>query len=129
MDLPRVMHIDDEPDIREIALIALETVGGLSVVQCASGEEAIAMAPDWQPDVFVIDVMMPGMTGVETFHALRAMSQFSTTPMIFLTAKAQVGDLDILREVGADAVMTKPFDPMTLAERVIEVWRGTRPDG
>lgn len=129
MDLPRVMHIDDDPDIREITLIALETIGGLAVVQCTSGEEAVAMASDCRPDVFLIDVMMPGMTGVETLHALRAMSEFSMTPMIFLTAKAQVDDLESLRKVGADAVMTKPFDPMTLAERVIEVWRRARSGG
>lgn len=122
MALPKVLHVEDDPDIREIALIALETVGGLNVEQCSSGQEALERAPDLAPDLFLLDVMMPGMNGEETFLALRALPQFAATPAIFMTAKAQPVEVARLRELGADDVITKPFDPMTLAEQIIDIW-------
>jgi CheY-like chemotaxis protein len=121
-DLPKILHIEDDEDIREIALIALETVGGLEVIQCASGLEALARAAAIQPDVFLLDVMMPGMTGEETLSALRAMPAFAHTPAIFMTAKAQHSDVRRLLDQGALDVIIKPFDPMTLASQIVEIW-------
>lgn len=122
MGLPRVLHVEDDPDIREIALIALETVGGLEVAQCGSGQEALARAPELEPGLFLLDVMMPGMNGEETLLALRAIPQFANTPAIFMTAKAQPTEVARLRDLGALEVITKPFDPMTLADQLLEIW-------
>lgn len=122
MSLPKILHVEDDPDIREIALLALDTVGGLEVVQCASGQDALDCVADVAPDLFLLDVMMPGMNGEETFVALRAMPQFADTPAVFMTAKAQPSEVARLRELGADEVITKPFDPMTLAEQIVEIW-------
>lgn len=122
----KILHVEDDPDIREIALIALETVGGLTVDQCASGQEALDRAPGLAPDLFLLDVMMPGMNGEETFLALRAMSQFADTPAIFMTAKAQPPEVARLRQLGADEVITKPFDPMTLADQILDIWNRGR---
>ncbi|MFC2968154.1 response regulator [Acidimangrovimonas pyrenivorans] len=122
-ELPKVMHVEDDMDIREIALIALETVGGLDVVQCESGAQALEMAPVEKPDLFLLDVMMPGMSGDETLLALRQMPEFADTPAIFMTAKAQQSEVDRLLEMGALDVITKPFDPMTLAEEILAIWR------
>lgn len=122
-ELPKVMHVEDDMDIREIALIALETVGGLEVVQCESGAMALEMAPKEKPDLFLLDVMMPGMSGDETLLALRQMPEFADTPAIFMTAKAQQSEVDRLLEMGALDVITKPFDPMTLAEEILAIWR------
>jgi len=125
---PKILHVEDDPEIREIALIALETVAGLSVVQCASGFEAIATAPSVVPDLFLLDVMMPSMNGVETLVALRANPIFANTSVMFMTAKAQQKEVLKLLEMGALAVITKPFDPMTLGQHIIDVW-ASRPQG
>lgn len=119
---PKILHVEDDPDIREIALIALETVGGLEVVQCASGKEALDRAPAAAPDLLLLDVMMPGMSGEETLLALRQMPQFAETTAIFMTAKAQPSEVEKLRQLGAAEVVTKPFDPMTLADQILEIW-------
>lgn len=125
-DLPRIAHVEDDPDIREIALIALETVGGLSVVQFASGQDALDGALAARPDLFLLDVMMPGMNGEETLRALRKIPEFAATPIIFMTAKAQQSDLRKFCDAGALDVIVKPFDPMELAAHVIAVWNAWR---
>lgn len=122
-DLPLVLHVDDDEDIREIALIALETIGGLTVVQCDSGAEALRLAPQSMPDLFLLDVMMPGMTGIETLRGLRSMEQFADTPAIFMTAKIHDEDVNELMATGALAVIKKPFDTMTVAEEIVTIWR------
>ena len=121
--MPVVLHVDDEDDIRTIALIALETVGGLTVEQCDSGEAALERVEQLNPDLFLLDVMMPGISGIETLERLRAIPQFSSTPAIFMTAKVQKSDVEELLACGALEVIKKPFDPMTLAAEVIAIWR------
>lgn len=121
-DTPRIVHVEDDPDIREIAQIALEVVGGLSVVQFGSGQEALAGAGAASPDLFLLDVMMPGMSGEETMRALRALPQFAATPVVFMTAKAQQSDLQKFIDAGALDVIVKPFDPMALAEQIRSIW-------
>ena len=120
-DLPRILHVEDDPDIREITLIALETVGGYSVVQCASGAEALTKVVEIAPELFLLDVMMPGMSGEETLSALRAIPQFAQTPAIFMTAKAQESEIGKLMAIGAIAVITKPFDPMALGDDIARI--------
>ncbi|WP_102227016.1 response regulator [Acidimangrovimonas sediminis] len=122
-DLPKILHVEDDPDIREIALMALEIVGGLEVAQCASGAEALERAATEAPDLLLLDVMMPGMSGDETLAALRRLDQFAETPAIFMTAKAQQSEVERLRQIGARDVITKPFDPMTLADEILAIWR------
>lgn len=122
-DSPRIVHVEDDPDIREIAKIALEIVGGLTVVQFASGQEAIEGAVAARPDLFLLDVMMPGMNGEETLQALRAMPEFATTPVVFMTAKAQQSDVRKFIGAGALDVIVKPFDPMELASQIVGIWQ------
>lgn len=117
-----VLHVEDDPDIREIALIALETLGGLHAIQCASGHEAIECVAEVKPDLFLLDLMMPGMSGEETLRGLRAVEGFAATPAIFMTAKAYSADIQQLLKLGASAVITKPFDPMTLADSILATW-------
>lgn len=125
-DLPKILHVEDDPDILEIALIALETVGGLSVTQCSSGDEALAAVHDVKPDLFLLDVMMPGLSGEQTLRKLHAIPEFASTPAIFMTAKAQVSELQKLRETGVLDIIIKPFDPMTLADQIVALWRQSR---
>lgn len=120
--MPRIVHVEDDPDIREIALIALEMVGGLQVVQFASGREALEGAAAARPDLFLLDVMMPGMNGEETLSALREKAEFAETPAIFMTAKAQQSDVRKFLEAGALDVIVKPFDPMQLGNQILAIW-------
>ncbi len=119
---PRILHVDDSDDMREIVMIALETIGGLEVAQCSSGAEALTVALSFKPDLFLLDVMMPGLTGPETLLHLREIPLFANTPVIFLTAKARPEDIVDLMALGALDVITKPFDPMTVSDHIVTTW-------
>jgi two-component system OmpR family response regulator len=114
----RIMHVDDEPDIREVVEISLGLDPGLATRSCSSGEEAIVAAIEWQPDVILCDVMMPAMDGPATLMRLRENALTANIPVIFMTARAQTRELDGFRSLGALGVIPKPFDPMTLAASV-----------
>ncbi|SDX26254.1 response regulator [Litoreibacter albidus] len=113
-----VLHVDDDDDIREITLLALEAVGGMTVVQASSGAAALVSVENLQPDVLLLDVMMPEMSGVELLSQLRNIPKLQETPCIFMTARVQANEISGLKEHGAVDVIEKPFDPMTLADRI-----------
>jgi two-component system OmpR family response regulator len=121
-DRDRILYVDDEPDIRAIAKIALEVVGQFTVQFCASGREAIDQAPNFAPDLILLDVMMPEMDGPSTLAALRRLPATVTTPVIFMTAKVQKHEIAQYLALGAVGVIHKPFDPMTLADDVLQLW-------
>lgn len=120
--LQRILYVEDEPDIRAIAQIALESVGGFTVEICSSGGRALDRAALFAPDLILLDVMMPGMDGPTTLEALRNLDQTENTPIIFMTAKAQPHEIERFRNLGALDVITKPFDPMTLADVIKGIW-------
>ena len=114
----RILHVDDDADIRELVEFALGLDPGFSVRNCASGKDALAVAADWSPDMILCDVMMPVMDGPMFLAQLRECPQTVDIPLIFVTARAQASDLEYFRQLGAQAVITKPFDPITLANSV-----------
>jgi len=114
----RILHVDDEPDIREVVEISLGLDPELSTRCCASGQEALGVAADWAPDVILLDVMMPVMDGAATLTRLRQDPLTAGIPVVFMTARAQSRELDLFRSLGAVGVIPKPFDPMTLAASV-----------
>src|ERR1700676_574654 len=118
MTVLRILHIDDEPDIREVVEISLGLDRGLVTRSCGSGEEALVAAIDWQPHIILCDVMMPVMDGPATLMRLRQNTLTAGIPVIFMTARAQTRELDRFRSLGALGVIPKPFDPMTLAASV-----------
>lgn len=120
--LARILYVEDEPDIRAVAQMALEAVGGFTVIACASGSEALAAAPTAQADLLLLDVMMPGMDGPSTLKALRDMPATAGTPVIFMTAKVQAAEVAQYRELGAIDVIHKPFDPMELSAQINGIW-------
>jgi len=120
--LHKVLHVEDEVDIQEIAKMALEAVGGLIVRTCGDGKEALSAAPEFKPDLFLLDVMMPGMDGPETFQALQKIPGFENTPAIFMTAKVMETEVMRFKELGALGVIPKPFDPMTLTDQIMALW-------
>lgn len=122
-ELNRVLFVDDEPDIRTVATLALADVGGLDVKGCESGDEALAEVVGFAPDLILLDVMMPGMDGPTTLQKLREIPEIADIPVVFFTAKTQKSDIDKLQELGAVSVLRKPFDPLKLADEIREVWK------
>ncbi len=114
----KVLLVDDEEDVREIARLSLGRVGGMVVCDASSGPEGIARAALEKPDFIILDMMMPDMDGPATLTALRANPETANIPVVFLTAKVLPSELERLRELGAIGIITKPFDPMTLAAQV-----------
>jgi two-component system, OmpR family, response regulator len=114
----KILIIDDEDDIRKIARLALSRVGGMEVVEAANGPDGVRKAESERPDAILLDVMMPGMDGPATLAMLRAGEATCRIPILFLTAKALASEIERLRALGALAVLTKPFDPMSLAKEV-----------
>jgi len=120
--LTKVLYAEDEADIREIATLALETIGELETATCESGVSVIDLAMEFQPQLILLDVMMPDMDGPTTLQALRAHPQLSHIPVIFLTAKILPDEITRFKALGAIDVISKPFDPMTLAEKIEQIW-------
>jgi DNA-binding response OmpR family regulator len=122
-DLQNVMYVEDDPDIREIATLALKDVGGFTVKVCSSGQLALREVDGFAPQLILLDVMMPGMDGPETLAALRLQGSISgETAVAFMTAKVHPDELVRYRELGVKDVISKPFDPMTLADNVRAIW-------
>lgn len=114
----RVLVVDDEPDIREIAQVSLELVGGWEVTTATNGAEALQRAAEIRPEVILLDVMMPDMDGPTTFRRLQENADTAGIPVIFLTAKVQAADRRQFSDLGVAGVISKPFDPLQLAQEV-----------
>jgi CheY-like chemotaxis protein len=115
MSALRILHIDDEPDIRELVDISLGLDSEFAVKSCASGAGALTVAAEWSPDLILMDVMMPVMDGPQTLGRLREIAATANIPVVFMTARAQGRELTHFLSLGAAGVIPKPFDPMTLA--------------
>ena len=126
--LQRVLLVEDDSDIRTIVKASLEMVGGLQVRACASGLQALEAVKEWEPQLALLDVMMPDMDGPGVMAKLRALPQWSGLPVIFLTAKTATAEVQRLRALGAAGVLMKPFDPMTLPQQVKDIWEQNRSD-
>lgn len=120
--LQRILHVEDDTDIREIVAFALEAVGGFTVSSLSGGAEAVNTAQSFDPDLLLLDVMMPGLDGPETLARLRELPGLEETPAVFMTAKLQPEDHERFRKLGVDVVLPKPFDPMTLADDLRSAW-------
>lgn len=116
----KLLYVDDDTDIRTIVEMALALDAGIEARTAKSGPEALAMisTSGWQPDVLVLDVMMPEMDGIDTLHALRALPGLDATPALFMTAKAREADVARYRSEGAAGVILKPFDPLQLTTEI-----------
>lgn len=123
-DLTTVLYVDDEPDIREVAEMALTLVPDLEVHLCESGEQALAALPELKPDLVLLDVMMPGMDGPATLARMHARPELKDIPVVFITAKALPHEIQRFRELGAVGVISKPFDALKLGSQILEIWRG-----
>jgi CheY-like chemotaxis protein len=117
----RILYVDDEPDIREVALLSLSLDPGIECRAVDSGAKVLEILGEtqWMPDLILLDVMMPGMDGPTTFAKFReTCAAAARTPVVFMTARAQGFERDRLLKLGAVAVIPKPFDPMSLARQL-----------
>jgi CheY-like chemotaxis protein len=117
----KILIIDDEDDIREVAALSLESVAGWEVVTANSGTQGLARAVEQQPDAILLDVMMPGMDGPTTFRELRKNPATANIPVLLLTAKVQANDQRRFADLGVSAILFKPFDPLTLSAQIADV--------
>lgn len=117
----RVLIIDDEDDIREVAQASLELMAGLDVIVACSSQEGLTKAEVEQPDAILLDVMLPGMDGLTVFKHLQANPATRHIPVILLTAKVQISDQQRFNELGVKAMIAKPFKPAKLAHQLLEV--------
>lgn len=124
--LNKILLVEDEPDIQEIARLSLETLAHLSVQVCNSGKEALEQVGIFKPDLILLDVMMPGMDGLTTIKHLKSDPLLSNIPVIFMTAKTQASEMKNYINVGAIGAISKPFDPMKLAEEIRNIWEDSK---
>jgi len=125
--LKKILYVEDEQDIQTVARMALEMVGKFTVCACSSGEEAVAAAAGFAPDLILLDVMMPGMDGPTTLARLRQDASGAGVPAVFMTAKVQPHEIENLKALGAVEVIAKPFDPMTLSDTLRGIWSSAQP--
>ncbi len=136
--LRRILYVEDDENFHEIAKLALEVVGGLTLKACFSGPDAISSAAAFAPDLILLDDRMPGMDGPTTLKELRRIPQLASIPAFFITANASPPEIEHFMNLGAADVIPKPFDPMTLAHTIQIKWEkisrlqgettGTEPD-
>ncbi len=129
MSQKRILLVDDENDIREVAAISMQAVGGWQVSSASGGREAVAKALAEQPDAILLDVMMPDLDGPATFKLLQEDDRTRDIPVILLTAKAQAADRRSFDELGVAGVLSKPFDPMSLPDQVAALLAAARNGG
>lgn len=120
--LTKILYVEDEPDIAQVARLALETIGGFTIETCENGQIALDKGPTFDPDLILMDVMMPEMDGPSALCEMKKMPELKDVPVIFMTAKVQPAEIEEYKMLGAVDVIPKPFDPMTLAEQVKQVW-------
>ena len=121
----KILLIDDEADIRKIAKLSLEAVGKHQTTMAASAPEGIELAATVQPDLIIMDMMMPGMDGVTALAELRKNPATASIPVIFMTAKIQRSESDQYKAIGALGVIAKPFDPITLPAEIAKILAGS----
>ena len=117
----KVLLVDDDTNIRMVAVMGLEDELDWEIQEACSGQEAIQLASTQKPDLILLDMMMPGMDGVSAFGKLRELDTVKDTPIIFMTAKVQPEEIESYKILGARGVIIKPFDPITLAQEIQDI--------
>jgi two-component system, OmpR family, response regulator len=122
--LEKILCVEDEPDVRSVIQLALRRVGKFNVMVCSNGPQALLDGPAFDPDLMMIDVIMPSMSGPAFLEAAREMPELASVPAIFLTGKTNPEDIARYNNAGAVGVIAKPFDVKGLSEEVLRIWNG-----
>lgn len=124
VELTRIACVEDDPDIQAIIELALTDIGGFEVALFDDGPAALAGLAGFAPQLVVLDMMMPGMNGLEVLARIRSDNVLGEIPVVFMTAKAQAHEVEQYRDAGAQATLLKPFDPITLPDQIRDIWNG-----
>jgi CheY-like chemotaxis protein len=117
----RILIIDDDDDIREVAQLSLEMLAPWQVLTAASGTEGLAVVSIQQPDAIILDYQLPDLDAVGILSQIRANPSTAQIPAILLTAKDRFEESDRFDELGVKAILAKPFDPVNLAAQIAEI--------
>jgi len=120
MSEPLILIAEDERDIRDLIVFTLQ-IAGFNIVEVPNGEEAVKKALEVKPDLILMDVRMPKMTGFEACKALKQEEKTKDIPVIFLSAKGQEAEINTGLDLGAEEYFLKPFAPDDLIKRVNKV--------
>ncbi|MCW2246139.1 DNA-binding response OmpR family regulator [Azospirillum fermentarium] len=123
-DLKRVLYVDDDPMLRALVRLLLEKMGGLVVEDGCDPGQVVAQARAFGPDMILLDMNLPGRSGLEVLESLRAEADLRGVPVVFVTAGATTEDAARYRALGAAGVIAKPFSPATFLTRVRALWQG-----
>ena len=121
MKIPQILVIDDEDGVREVIQICLEVIAGWNVITATCGKEGLIQAEQKQPDVILLDVMMPDMDGATTFKHLQANPKTQNIPTILLTAKARISEQKQFLDLGVTGIITKPFEAQELVDKICQI--------
>jgi CheY-like chemotaxis protein len=121
--LERILLVEDDPDIQFIARMALQRISGYQVEVCNNGIEALQKLPLFQPQMVVMDMMMPEMDGLTTFQEMRKIPAFAHLPVVIMTAKAQAHEIENYKREGINDVIIKPFEPAELGKQLEQIWQ------
>ena len=120
--LKSVLYVEDDLHVRTTAKLVLEVIGKMEVRDCSSGHEALAAARDFQPDLILLDVMMPELDGLATLEQLRSMPHLADTPALFITGLTNASDIERYADAGAIGVIPKPLAPLKLTDQLRTLW-------
>jgi len=121
-ELKRIFYVEDEPDIMAVAQLVLREAGGFELCTASSGAEALEKIVDFNPDLIMLDVMMPGMDGPTTLREIHKLPGMADKLVCFMTAKVQPKEIEHYKALGAIDVIAKPFAPMGLCDRIKQIW-------
>lgn len=121
-ELKKILYAEDEPDVQTIVELTVQTMSEYQIKICNNGKELLKCVSEFNPDLILLDVMMPEMDGPTTFKNLQSKENTKDIPVIFMTAKAQVHEIEIFKEIGVVGIITKPFDPMNLCDEIQAIW-------
>jgi DNA-binding response OmpR family regulator len=127
--LQRILYLEDDPLIAELALMALEDSGGFTVRHCFLGQQAIDVAAEFVPQLLLFDVMLPDIDGLQTYFSINSQFACANIPVVFMTAKGQRHQEQAYLDQGACGVIVKPFDPLTLPDQLHAFWSAACPEG
>jgi len=121
-ELKKILYAEDEPDVQTVVGMVIDAMSDYEIKICDNGKILLDCVDDYKPDLILLDVMMPEMDGPTTFKNLQANEQTKDIPVIFMTAKAQIHEVQLFQETGVIGVITKPFDPVTLCTEIQKIW-------
>lgn len=120
--LGKILYIEDEPDVQNIVLMALEDIGGYEMKICGSGKEAFETIKTYKPDLFLVDVMLPDMDGPTVLKKIKENPELEKVPAVFITAKTELQELVEFKSLNVLGIIRKPFDPIAISETISSLW-------